>query len=180
MLLILIFNVSAEEDQTMLDIRAEKIIQGLPKDVQNILRGRFVTEDHEFPINMEDEEWKKRLGKEQYNILRRGGTERSFSGIYDKHYESGIYYSAASEQPLFSSDAKYDSGTGWPSFYEPITNDAVLYSIDRRFFMTRIEVIDSKSGSHLGHVFFDGPEPTGLRYCMNSLSLVFKPSNIKK
>ncbi|MFA7567469.1 MAG: peptide-methionine (R)-S-oxide reductase MsrB, partial [Alkalispirochaeta sp.] len=89
--------------------------------------------------------------------------------------EAGTYYSAATGEPLFSSEAKFDSGTGWPSFFQPLKPDAVRYHVDKSYGMVRVEVVDSLSGSHLGHVFTDGPEPTGLRYCLNSASLVFVP-----
>ncbi len=129
----------------------------------------------EFPIVLSENEWRSRLTPEQFRILREHGTERAFTGKYDGFNEPGTYYSAATGQPLFSSETKYDSRTGWPSFWEPIDPDAVRLVYDRSFGMVRIEVVDSLSGSHLGHVFPDGPEPTGLRYCINSLALVFVP-----
>ncbi|TVR58708.1 MAG: peptide-methionine (R)-S-oxide reductase [Spirochaetaceae bacterium] len=129
----------------------------------------------EFPIVLSENEWRSRLTPEQFRILREHGTERAFTGKYDGFFEPGTYYSAATGQPLFSSETKYDSRTGWPSFWEPIDPDAVRLVYDRSFGMVRIEVVDSLSGSHLGHVFPDGPEPTGLRYCINSLALVFVP-----
>jgi peptide-methionine (R)-S-oxide reductase len=120
-----------------------------------------------------DEEWKKILTPEQFHVLRKKGTERAFSGkLWDNH-EKGTYVCAACKQPLFHSKAKFESGTGWPSFWEPIDKGAVEEHSDRSFFMTRTEILCSRCGGHLGHVFDDGPKPTGLRYCMNSAALDF-------
>jgi methionine-R-sulfoxide reductase len=129
----------------------------------------------DYPIEFSDNEWKQRLTPFQYKILRKKGTERAFTGEYDKVYEEGTFHSAATGQPLFSSEAKFNSGTGWPSFTQPISPDLVVLKEDNSLFMRRVEVLDSSSGSHLGHVFNDGPEPTGLRYCINSASLIFVP-----
>jgi peptide-methionine (R)-S-oxide reductase len=132
-----------------------------------------------FPIKLTDAEWKAKLSEGQYYILRQAGTERAFTGKYDHFYEKGTYYSAASLQPVFSSETKFNSGTGWPSFYAPVNPDAVRLIKDHSDGMERIEVVDSKSGSHLGHVFDDGPAPTGKRYCMNSAALIFVPEGGK-
>ncbi len=128
-----------------------------------------------YPIECSDDEWISRLTEQEYQILRNQATEMAFTGAYNKEYRKGTYYSAATGQPLFSSETKFDSGSGWPSFYKPISEDAVKLIVDRSHGMKRIEVVDSSSGSHLGHVFQDGPEPTGLRYCINSVSLIFVP-----
>ena len=122
-----------------------------------------------------DEEWKKILTPEQYHVLRKQGTERAFTGEYHDHKGKGTYVCAACGLPLFSSATKYDSGTGWPSFWQPIDPKAVGTEEDRSFFTTRTEVHCARCGGHLGHVFTDGPRPTGLRYCMNSVSLKFVP-----
>jgi peptide-methionine (R)-S-oxide reductase len=129
----------------------------------------------DYPVRLTDAEWRKRLSPFQYEVLRQAATEQPFTGEYDQNHRAGTYYSAETGQPLFSSKTKFDSGTGWPSFYEPISPDAVKYIVDTSYGMTRVEVVDSLSGSHLGHVFDDGPPPTGLRYCMNSAALTFVP-----
>jgi peptide-methionine (R)-S-oxide reductase len=121
-----------------------------------------------------EEEWRKQLTPEQFHILREKGTERAFTGRYWNNHEAGIYRCAACGQPLFSSDTKFESGTGWPSFWQPLAPSAVELHEDSSFFMTRTEVLCSRCGGHLGHVFPDGPEPTGLRYCMNSGALTFE------
>lgn len=129
----------------------------------------------DYPVELSEDEWRSRLTPMEYYVLREQGTERAYTGELDGEKRRGIYYSAATGQPLFHSDDKYDSRTGWPSFTKPISPEAVAYLWDTGLFSRRIEVVDSLSGSHLGHVFNDGPDPTGQRYCMNSAALVFVP-----
>jgi peptide-methionine (R)-S-oxide reductase len=126
-------------------------------------------------LDLTDEEWRRRLDAEQYRVCREKGTERAFTGAYYATKTPGTYRCVACGEPLFSSTAKFDSGTGWPSFYEPIAPAAVDAEEDRSYGMARTEVHCRRCGAHLGHVFPDGPRPTGLRYCINSVSLKLEP-----
>ncbi|MBN2199329.1 MAG: bifunctional methionine sulfoxide reductase B/A protein [Candidatus Aminicenantes bacterium] len=131
-------------------------------------------------VEKTDEEWKALLTPEQFRVLRRKGTERAFTGIYNDRYEPGLYVCAACGNPLFSSETKYDHGTGWPSFADAVRPGAVTFHEDSSFMMNRTEVRCAACGSHLGHVFDDGPPPTGRRYCINSVALDFKSAGADK
>lgn len=128
-----------------------------------------------FEITKPEQEWQTILTPEQFRVLRKHGTERAFTSPLDKEYSQGTYVCAGCGQALFTSDTKFNSGTGWPSFFNPIEG-AIGTTTDRSFFMTRVEVHCNRCGGHLGHVFDDGPAPTGKRYCMNGVSLKFVPA----
>ena len=135
-----------------------------------------MTDHTDFPmatgkLTRTDDEWRQQLSPEQFAVARQGDTERAFTGKYNDTKTAGIYNCVCCDTPLFESTTKYDSGSGWPSFFRPISDDAVITETDRQFGMSRTEVKCATCDAHLGHVFPDGPQPTGMRYCMNSASL---------
>ena len=130
--------------------------------------------DHQYQVSKTEEEWKEILTAQEYEVLRQKGTERAFSGDLLENKEEGTYTCAACDLPLFNSNTKFKSGTGWPSFYTFVGDTNVVGIVDRSYGMARTEVVCGQCGGHLGHVFEDGPKPSGLRYCINSVSLDFK------
>lgn len=131
--------------------------------------------ERKFPVQKTEAEWRAELSDKAFNVLREEGTERAFSGKYNDFKKKGVFTCAGCSTPLFSSETKFDSGTGWPSFYDIVKDENVLEVEDRSYGQVRTEVICGNCGGHLGHVFNDGPKPTGLRYCINSVSLDFQP-----
>jgi peptide-methionine (R)-S-oxide reductase len=136
----------------------------------------MTTSENQYEVQKTEQEWKETLTPEEFKVLRKHSTERAGTSPLDKVYDEGTYVCNGCGQPLFASDTKFNSGTGWPSFYQPL-EEAIATTVDRTLFMTRTEVHCSRCGGHLGHVFNDGPKPTGQRYCMNGVSLKFVPED---
>jgi peptide-methionine (R)-S-oxide reductase len=142
----------------------------IPHNITNLII--MAASENQYEIQKTEQEWQEILSPEEFKVLRKHGTERAGTSSLDKVYDNGTYLCAGCGQALFNSDTKFDSGTGWPSFYQPLA-EAIDTTVDRSLFMTRTEVHCSRCGGHLGHVFGDGPKPTGQRYCMNGVSLKF-------
>ena len=155
---------------------AEGLSNGKPMPAQTSHRNVM----NHLKVNKTEEEWESTLSPEEFRILRQKGTERAFTGEYWNNHEKGMYKCAACGEPLFDSETKFDSGTGWPSFYKPVDPKAVIDEVDLSYGMHRDEVLCASCGGHLGHVFDDGPQPTGLRYCINSASLKFEKAGESK
>ena len=175
MVLVVAVSGCTEEQTQPVLADAAAVEEGTGPPATQLESGEEEMAEHVFPVQRTDEEWREQLTPEQYHVLREAGTEPAFSGEYWNLHADGIYHCAGCDNELFDSKTKFESGTGWPSFYEPIDEGGVIERADHSAGMVRTEVVCADCGGHLGHVFSDGPPPTGLRYCINSVSLEFVP-----
>lgn len=179
LLYLLIFFVS-QQVACQQNLKNQGTTQNLQKDKMEGSNVNVEIPSEIVPVQLSEEVWKQKLTPQAYHVLREKGTERAFTGMYWDNHAKGIYVCNACGLPLFESEQKFESGTGWPSFLKPIQNKLVSEIQDNEHGMSRIEVVCSRCKGHLGHVFDDGPQPTGLRYCMNSVSLNFIPNGVVK
>lgn len=173
--LVFIFLLPACNHAQQESLQSTSTVPELKQDTASDQIFLSITGDTLYPVVQTEEQWRQQLTDAEFNVLREAGTERAFTGEFWDNKKKGIYTCGGCGLPLFDSATKFRSGTGWPSYYQPIKNENVKEIVDTSYGMRRVEVVCARCGGHLGHVFEDGPKPTGLRYCLNSVSLDFVP-----